>query len=344
MPFQIIRQDITKMKVDAIVNPANPLPGFGEGIDSAVYAAAGNQLLEKRLELGVIEAGNSFLTPGYELPAKYIIHTVGTFWQGGGEGEEKILRACYQSTFFIAKENKVESLAIPLLASGSYGFPKGIALRTALSEIEVFLLNTDMQIYLLVFDEQSYRLSNELYGDIDSYINERYVEEKNLEEYPSRKRSRRESSLDQCCQEYRDEYREIVPEFTCSSSRSLDEVIGNLEKTFMEMVFTYADQKNITDAEIWRRANLDKRAFSKLKCGKTKNPSKTTALALAIALELNLDDTKDLLSRAGLALSRCSKQDLIVQYFIEHKVFDVLEINTVLFDHNEAPLGYQLME
>ena len=340
MPFQIIRQDITKMKVDAIVNPANPLPGFGESIDSAVYAAAGNQLLEKRLELGVIEAGNSFLTPGYELTAKYIIHTVGTYWQGGEEGEEEILRACYRSTFFIAKENKVESLATPLLASGSYGFPKGIALRIALSEIETFLSSCDIQIYLVVFDEQSYRLSSELYGDIDSYINERYVEEKNLEEYPSGKRRRRERNVNQCS----DEYHEMVPEFSSCSYRSLDEVIGNLEKTFMEMVFTYADQKNITDAEIWRRANLDKRAFSKLKCGKTKNPSKTTALALAIALELSLDDTKDLLSRAGLALSRCSKQDLIVQYFIEHKVFDVLEINTVLFDHNEAPLGYQLID
>lgn len=185
MPFQIVRNDITKMHVDAIVNTANPMPGYGAGIDSAVYEAAGKEkLLAKRHEIGAIDRGTSVITDGYNLPAKFIIHTVGIAWQGGKAGEEDIIRGCYRSVFDVAVNNDIASLAIPLLASGSYGFPKGIALRIALSEIEAFMSESDMEVYLVVFDEKSVSLSSELYGDIDEYINDNYVEEKNQEEYP----------------------------------------------------------------------------------------------------------------------------------------------------------------
>ena len=126
------------------------------------------------------------------------------------------------------------------------------------------------------------------------------------------------------------------------SPKSLDDVVSNLDKTFMEMVFSFADEKGMTDVEVQKRANLDRKAFSKLKCGTTKNPSKGTALALAVALELNLDETKDLLSRAGFALSPCSKQDLIVQYFIEREAYDIYAINVALFEHGEQLLGTQI--
>lgn len=186
MPFQIVRNDITKMHVDAIVNTANPMPGYGAGIDTAVYEAAGvKELLAKRHEIGMIERGHSVITDGFKLPAKHIIHTVGTAWQGGFYGEEDIIRNCYRSVFQVAEENDIESLAIPLLASGNYGFPKGIALRIALSEIEAFMSNHDIELYLVVFDEKSFSLSSELYGDIDEYINDNYVEEKTSEEYLS---------------------------------------------------------------------------------------------------------------------------------------------------------------
>ncbi len=185
MPFQIVRNDITKMHVDAIVNTANPMPGYGAGIDSAVYEAAGkDKLLAKRHEIGAIDRGTLVITGGYNLPAKYIIHTVGTAWQGGKEGEEDIIRSCYRSVFMLASKNDISSLAIPLLASGSYGFPKGIALRIALSEIEAFMSGSDMDVYLVVFNEKSVSLSSELYGDIDEYINDNYVDEKKRVEYP----------------------------------------------------------------------------------------------------------------------------------------------------------------
>ncbi|MCR5686344.1 MAG: macro domain-containing protein [Lachnospiraceae bacterium] len=388
MPFQIVRNDITKMQVDAIVNTANPMPGYGSGVDTAVYKAAGvEELLAKRREIDVIDRGCSVITDGYRLPARYIIHTVGTAWQGGDHGEEDIIRSCYRSVFKVALDNGIETLAIPLLASGSYGFPKGIALRIALSEIEAFLADYDMELYLVVFDEKSFSLSSQLYGDIDAYINDNYVEERAKEEYNGptawlggqpaggammaqsmalagdrhtgsladafhldrKNRKNKKESARECREIMADhaafdvaEDEAPLPEAPKSrpgKAKSLEEAVKNLDKTFMELVFSFADDRGLTDVEVQKRANLDRKAFSKLKCGTTRNPSKSTALALAIALELSLDDTKDLLSRAGLALSPCSKQDIIVQYFIEREVYDIYEINVALFEHKEQLLG-----
>ncbi|MBR5731850.1 MAG: macro domain-containing protein [Lachnospiraceae bacterium] len=381
MPLQIIRNDITKVKADAIVNTANPEPGFGAGVDAAVYEAAGREkLLEKRREIGVIEKGAAVITEGFDLPAKYIIHAVGTAWKDGRSGEEDVIRHCYRSIFEVAVDNDIETLAIPLLASGSYGFPKGIALRIALSEIESFLDGHEMEILLVVFDEKAFALSSELYGDIDSFINDNYVEEKQFEEYRAPRRpegaalsasqafaggaveprqekrffglhkaseKKARGAKDASVNLYAEMGYAPAPCMDMASKeaaeetekRSLDDVIRNLDKTFMELVFSFADERGMTDVEVQKRANLDRKAFSKLKCGTTKNPSKSTALALAVALKLNLDDTKDLLSRAGYALSPCSRQDVIVRYFIEKEAYDIYEINVALFEHGEATLG-----
>lgn len=324
MPFLIVRNDITKMSVDAVVNTTQRTVGFGPGVDADIYKAAGKDaLLNKRSEIGVIEPGSAAITPGFKLAAKYIIHTVATSYKGGNEGEEECIRNCYKSVFKVAEENNVGSLAIPLLASGNLGFPKGIAIRIALSEIESYLKTSDITVYLVVYDAKSYSISEELYGDIDSYINDNYIEEKKksflrMDFIPAPRQER-------------------------MAARSLDDVIKNLDKTFMELVFTFADEKGLSDVEVQKRANLDRKAFSKLKCGTTKNPSKQTALALSIALCLSLDETKDLLSRAGFALSPCCRQDLIVQYFIERQAYDIYAVNMALFEHGEQLLGSQTM-
>ncbi len=395
MAFCIVRNDITKMETDAIVNTANPKVRVGDGIDRAVYEAAGeDELLRLREKVGEVSPGNSFITDGLKLKAKYIIHTVGTSWKGGNEGEEDILRACYKSTFKIARDNELSSIAIPLLASGSYGYPKGIALRIALSEIEEFLRDYDIEIYLVVFDDKSYLLSSELYGDIDSYINDNYVEEKTSSEYlryPRREEDhlmassalppktgklfglslggKKGSTLGSKAKEstiypdeeegafsaaleeespYEDRAIGAVPGEALDKKiiatdgikqRSLSDVVNNLDKSFMEMVYYFADLKGFTDAQVQSKSNLDRRAYSKLKCGTTKNPSKATALAMTIGLELSLDEAKDLLGRAGYAFSPCNKTDLIVQFFLERKAYDILQINVVLFEHGEEPLG-----
>lgn len=340
MPLKIIRNDITKMQVDAIVNTANPEPRFSRGSDAAVYEAAGmDELLTERAAIGRIEPGHSALTAGYKLPAPHIIHTVATDWCDGKSGEEDIIRSCYRSVFDIVVKNGFESVAIPLLASGACGFPKGIALRIALSEIEKFLDVNDIELFLVVFDDKSFTLSEEMYGDIDEYISANYIEERLEEEYceeptlfggskNSEKRSGSKFRMQARCMSA-----------VSKAGRSLDDVVNNLDKTFMELVFTFADEKGLTDAEIQRRAGIDRRTFSKLRCGTTKNPSKATALSLAIALRLNLDETKDLLSRAGYALAPCSKQDVIVQYFIERGAYNIDELNIILYNHGVPVLN-----
>ena len=293
VPFRIVRNDITRMQVDAIVNTANPLPCYGPGTDAAVYEAAGSEkLLAERLKIGVIKPGHSVMTKGFDLPAKYIIHTVGTPWQGGGHEEESIIRSCYKSIFGIVSDNNIESLAIPLLASGSYGFPKGIALRIALSEIEQFMAGHDTELYLVVFDEKSFSLSEELYGDIDDYITDNYVEEKLFSPLPPPGASfpasanmagsaplqakARFSPFKFSGREKRITSDRIDAEptvFECAEeplpaackasadSRSLDDVINNLDKTFMELVFSFADAKGMTDVEVQKKANLDRKAL-----------------------------------------------------------------------------------
>ncbi|MBO4678657.1 MAG: macro domain-containing protein [Lachnospiraceae bacterium] len=373
MPFKIVRNDITKMNVDAIVNTANSLPGYGAGTDKAVYEAAGAEALcAARAAIGEIACGASAVTEGFALPARYIIHTVGCPWNGGSHGEETVIRSCYQSAFAEAASLKVETLAVPLLASGSFGCPKSVAMDIALSEIKSFLYDHDMEIFLVVFDDESYTISSDRFGDIDAYISRNYVEETLSEEYSQgfftyagdyeepvagdaapRKPGRKEGKHFLSRQDFMfglsaAKQSESVPSFSLAEMdvdgaarppKTLDDVVKNLDKTFMELVFTYADEKGMTDVELQKKANINRKAFSKLRCGTTKNPSKATALCFAIALELSLDETRDLLSRAGLALSPCSKQDVIVQYFIEKGAYDIFEINNALFAHGVELIG-----
>ncbi len=351
MPFQIVRNDLTRMNVDVIVNPANPGAVIGRGTDCAVYEAAGREkLLEARRKIGLIEPGYVAVTKGFKLKAKNIIHAVGTTWRGGDFNEEQTMRICYRNVFAAAVRLEAESIAFPLMASGSYGFPKEKALDIAVSETGRFLESNDMMVYLVVFDSESVQLSREIYGDIDSFIDDNFVEAANKAEHvierpkfafrPRKAEMMRESEAD--LYEMQCETASEPELLQSKNARKLDDVIANLEKNFMEMVFTYADERGMTDVEVQKRANIDKRAFSKLKCGTTRNPSKPTALAFAIALRLSLDETKDLLARAGYALSPCSRQDLIVEYFITHEAYDINEVNIALFEHNEPTLGAQV--
>lgn len=334
MPFKIVRNDITKMEVDAIVNTANPHPIYAKGTDAAIYEAAGaDKLLAARENIGEIKVGEAALTPAFALASKYIIHTVGPIWRDGKNNEREKLQSCYEKSLSLAKDKDCQSVAFPLISTGIYGFPKDEALQIALSTISNFLMQEDLMVYLVVFDHESYRLSEKLFADVDTFIDENYVQEKVTFTYSSdiTERSHRFEAMP---------LPECFPRMASAPAESsLEDVIEEVGETFQERLLRLIDERQLTNAEVYKKANLNRKLFSKILCNPAYHPKKRTVVAFAIALELNLDETKDLLSRAEYAFSPSSRFDLIIQYFIQRGIYDVYQINVVLFDHKEPLLG-----
>lgn len=329
MPFEIVRNDIVNMKVDAIVNTANPRPIIGAGTDKAVHDKAGARLLLARKEIGNIAVGEAAITPAFDLNARYVIHTAGPIWRDGKSSEEALLASCFKNSLRLAKEKECESIAFPLISTGSYGFPKPLALKIAVREISSFLMENEMQIYLVVFEKQSFELSEKLFKSISSYIDENYVSEKINAEYKMSNLRSYELLFEAS----------DTPRYgTICSNPNLDGMLENLDKGFSETLLALIDRTGKKDSEIYKRANVDRKLFSKIRNNVNYKPSKATALAFAIALELDLDETSDLLSRAGYALSQSSKFDVIVRYFIENKKYDIFEINSALFRFDQPLL------
>ena len=343
MPFEIVRNDITNMHVDAIVNTANPRPVVGPGVDSAIHAAAGPQLLMERQKIGRIAIGNAELTAAYGLDAKYVIHTVGPVWDGGSYGEETLLRNCYDNSLKLALEHNCQSIAFPLISTGNYGFPKDKALHIAISAFSSFLLEHEMQIYLVVFDRKAFKLSEQLFQGVASYIDQNYVDTceqavYGVAEEIRRSRSRRRRDMEICESAVLRESLPCAP-MAASKAASLEDMLKQADAGFTETLLKLIDQTDKKDSEIYKKALLTKQHFSKIRNNSNYKPTKPTAIALALALELDLEATKDLIGRAGYALTNSSKFDLIIQYHIENKKFNVVEINCVLFAHDQSLLG-----
>ena len=326
MPFEIVRNDIVNMKVDAIVNTANPRPIIGAGTDKAVHDKAGARLLLARKEIGNIAVGEAAITPAFDLDANYVIHTAGPIWKDGRSGEEELLASCFRNSLGIAKKKDCESIAFPLISTGSYGFPKPLALQIAVREISSFLMENEMQVYLVVFEKQSFELSEKLFKSVSSYIDANYVSDKMNLEYGTSKLRRfdYEEML----------LRESSYEITSKMS-NLDGMLNDLDKGFSETLLYLIDRTGKKDSEIYKKANVDRKLFSKIRNNADYRPSKATAIAFAIALELSMDETDDLLARAGIALSQSNKFDVIVRYFIENKKYDIFELNSVLFEFDQ---------
>lgn len=358
MPFQIIRNDITKVKADAIVNTANPKPRIGRGTDSAIYAAAGEeQLLSERKKIGEIAPGKVASTEAFNLDAKYIIHTVGPAWVDGNHGERDILHSCYEKSLALASELKCKSIAFPLIASGVYGFPKDEALNIALAEIGKFLLTHEMKVILVVFDRKALELSEQLVGGIEQYIDEHSAHmireteyggdyAANIRRCETVRMEESEELLFHGMAAPADELEEEVDDETLPpmgipdvAGKSLDEVLGGAGETFQQRLFKLIDASGMDDVTVYKKANIDRKVFSRIRCKADYKPKKKTAVAFAVALELDLPTTLDLLSRAEIAFSPSSRFDLIVTYFITNKNYDIYEINAALFKYGQTILG-----
>lgn len=335
MPFQIVHNDICKMKTDAIVNAANSKLQMGGGVCGAIFAKAGAaQLQEECNSIGSCAVGHAVITKGYRLAAKYIIHAVGPIYKDGKSREKEFLSMAYRSSLELAKENGISSIAFPLISSGIYGYPKEEALSVAIKAIQEFLDDNEMMVYLVVFDRTAVQLSEEKLSKIEHYIHTYYQE-------PIRRKF--EHDFDQIF----DECSMSAPIFACKTSRAkisepkrnLDELLSHMEETFTQMLFRLIDEKGLTDVEVYKKANLDRKLFSKIRSNMQYTPKKATVLALAIGMELSLDETKDLLSRAGYAFSQSQKFDVIIQFFIENKQFNIFEINETLFYFEQPLLG-----
>lgn len=344
MPFEIVRNDIANMCVDAIVNSANPRPMIGLGTDSSIHRKAGPGLLFARLKIGSIPVGQAAITPAFRLSAKYVIHTVGPVWDGGSYGEEALLRSCYDRSLKLALEHGCKSIAFPLIATNNYGFPREKALQIAIAAFSAFLMEQEMQIYLVVFDKHAYKLSEQLFHDIASYIDDHYVAQWERAVYgaaPDRDQQslRRRRDLDL----YREgpTYSQTLPcaPRAAPKAASLEDMLRQTDAGFSETLLNLIDKTGKKDSAIYKKANLTKQHFSKIRNNPEYKPTKATALALALALELDLEQTKDLIGRAGYALTNSSKFDLIIRYFIERGNYDVIEINTALYEFDQSLLG-----
>lgn len=337
MPFEIVRNDIVNMQVDAVVNTANPNPVIGSGVDSGIHKKAGHKLLVARQEIGCIDFGDATITPGFDLDARYVIHTVGPVWKDGSHREEQILSSCYRNSLTLAKEHECESIAFPLIATGNYGFPKPLALQIAVREISTFLLENEMQVYLVVFGKEAFALSEKLFKSVNSYIDENYIRSKKLDEYGtesmygSRLETRR--IREQECADM------SVGAAIPMDSDDWGQLINDLDAGFSETLLQLIDRTGKKDSEIYKKANVDRKLFSKIRNNMDYRPSKTTALAFAFALELDVEETKDFISRAGFALSHSSKFDVIVEYFLVNRNYNVFELNEVLFAFDQPLIG-----
>ena len=343
MPFKIVRNDLTKMQVDVIVNTANPKPKYSSGTDTAVYKAAGEEeLLAERKKIGDMNEGEVAITPGFRLPAKYIIHAVSPRYIDGNSGEENRLRDCYKKSLQLAAQYQCKSMAFPLIATGNFGYPKEEGMRIALDEINAFLLKHNMLIYLVVFDSESVQLGRNLHPDLETYIDYHYVCEKREEEYGDRhfasisRNSFSQARLEEpCCICEADaaplelDYSDFLEEH----QSALHERMKHMSDTFQEYLMYLIEVKKLTNAEVYKRAIVTKQLFSKIKLNPEYHPDKATAMRLCVGAKLNLDETKDLLARAGYALSPCDKRDIIFSFFIEHEVFDMIEIDIALEEH-----------
>lgn len=367
MPFILKTGDITRQKTQAIVNAANSALRQGGGVCGAIFKAAGEEKLRETCEkIGSCPTGRAVITPGFDLDAEYIIHTPGPVWEGGGKNEENLLYLSYQNSLALAHEYGVKSISFPLISSGIYGYPPREALQVARRAIVDSPFGQDMDIYLVLHDRSWVILPDERQRDIIGYLEEKSTRPPRYEgalrtgepkeglgdaaprqrRLKSTRPAKRESNADfaeDCCCFMREEPSPAPPNITPTAKKTgkkttLREILSSAEETFSQMLLRIIDEKGYTDSEVYKKANVDRRLFSKIRTNPDYSPSKSTVISFAIALELDGEMTGELLAKAGYALSPSAKADLIVSFFIERGNYDIFELNETLFAFDCNPL------
>ena len=336
MPLEIVRNDITKMHVDAIVNATDPTLSGGGGVDGAIHRAAGPQLEAACKALGGCKTGEAKATGGFDLPCKYILHTVGPIWRGGAFGERALLTACYQNALALARARGCESVAFPLISSAAHGYPKAQALRVAVEAITEFLTENEMEVYIVVFTRDEVEVSEKLFRAVEQYIDDVYVGER----YDAPREMQRRALYVETPMDALEGALSYAPSSPAMDMSTLAEMLDQVDESFGKTVLRKIDEKGMTDVECYKRANIDRRLFNKIKNEPNYRPGKQTALAIAIALKLTLSETKELLMKAGFALSHSNKADIVVEYCIQAGLYDIFQINELLFRFDLSPLGY----
>lgn len=348
MPLEIIRNDITAMHVDAIVNAANNRLSHGGGVCGAIHTAAGPQLLTECMTLHGCRTGEAKITKGYRLPARYVIHTVGPIWHGGSRRERDLLKSCYYNSLQLARQHGCASVAFPLISSGIFGYPRDKALKVATDTIRDFLLesdeNAEMMVYIVVFDKASFQISSKVYAQISEYIDDHYAEKRSdhrrLQRYV--KSAPLRDDVEFCAAKCSDLDDPVILPCMDSPLRpagSLEDALGMIDESFSQMLIRKIDEKGLTDPDCYKHANIDRKLFSKIRNDRHYRPKKTTALAFAVSLRLSIEETKELLLKAGLALSPSDKFDIIVEYYIRMGKYDIFEINNALYTFDQPILG-----
>ena len=347
MPFQIVRDDIAHMRVDAVVNAANAQLLAGGGVCGSLFHGAGHDDLSRACRsIGSCPVGEAVVTPGFALPARHIIHAVGPIWRGGDEGEAALLRRCYDASLARVEELGVESVAFPLISTGAFDFPKPAALAIALEAFASFLADHDIEIYLVVFDRESFDIGESLFASVQQHIDDTYEESYDYLGTALLSDERFDDSAFEPVEFRRMRERvaeppmlDVLPCAPAPNVEDLSQLVENLDESFSECLLRLIDERGMTDVEVYKRANVSRKLISKIRSDKAYRPSQPTALAFAVALRLSLDETKGLLEKAGFALSHASKFDVIVEYFILRQEYDLFVINQTLFAFDQMLLG-----
>ena len=350
MPFRIVRGDITRMEADAIVNAANNTLLGGGGVDGAIHRAAGPELLGECRALGGCDTGDAKITGGYCLPARYVIHTVGPVWRGGGYGERELLSSCYRKSLALALEHGCASVVFPLISSGIYGYPKAEALRAAEEAIGAFLEEHDMDVYLTLVGDTSFVGDGALVREVEGLIADAfasppraYVSRKAAEAPQRRMKNmlpfRRKAAEEEPIREadFAEAARREAP--VSEAMPDWETILKNTDEGFSQALLRMIDERGMTDAQCYKRANVDRKLFHKIRSNPDYRPGKPTVFAFAVALELSLEETREFLDKAGFSLSRSSRFDIILEYFISRGIYDIFSINEVLFRFDMPLLG-----